>query len=120
MRHSYATASENYVKINVAQEDLPDIIGSEIKLLPERMHDLKIQKKPLFNPSEYSKKYRAEHKDEIDKSRKESYVKNKDKILATKIIWHLNNNLSRKPRQASIDRYGLIQNMDTGFWTIKT
>ena len=101
---------------------MPDIVGSEVKLLPDRipMHDLQIQKKPLFNPSEYSKKYRNEHKDEIDKARKESYVKNKDKILATKIIWHLNNNLSRKPRQASIDRYGLIQNMDTGFWTIKS
>jgi len=122
MRHSYATASENYVKINVAQEDLPDIVGSEIKLLPDRilMHDLQIRKKPLFNPSEYSKKYRAENKNEIDKARKESYVKNKDKILATKIIWHLNNNLSRKPRQASIDRYGLIQNTESGFWSIKS
>ena len=122
MRHSYSTASENYVKINIEQEDLPDIVGSEVKLLPERlgMHDLKIQKKPLFNPSEYSKKYRAGHKDEIDKARKENYAKNKDRILATKIIWHLNNDLSKQPRQASIIKYNLVQNTETGHWSIKS
>jgi len=37
MRHSYSTASENYVKINIEPEDLPDIVGSEVKLLPERL-----------------------------------------------------------------------------------
>jgi hypothetical protein len=123
MRHSYSTASENYVKINIEQEDLPDIVGSEVKLLPERlgaMHDLQIQKKPLFNPSEYSKKYRDGHKDAIDKARKENYAKNKNKILATKIIWHLNQNLSKQPRRASIDKYGLVQNTETGHWTIKS
>jgi len=122
MRHSYSTASENYVKINIEQEDLPDIVGSEVKLLPDRilMHDLKIQKKPLFNPSEYSKKYREGHKIEIDKARKENYAKNKNKILATKILWHLNSNLSKQPRQASIIKYNLVQNTESGFWTIKS
>jgi hypothetical protein len=121
MRHSYSTASENYVKINIEQEDLPDIVGTEVKLLPERlgMHDLQIRKKSLFDPSAYSKKYRAGHKVSIDNARKVNYSKNKDKILAAKIIWHLNNNLSRKPRQASIDRYGLIQSAETGMWSIK-
>jgi hypothetical protein len=122
MRHSYATASENYVKINIEPEDLPDIVGSEVKLLPEKkhMHDLQIQKKPLFNPSEYSKKYRDGHKDAIDKARKENYAKNKNKILATKILWHLSNDLSKQPRQASIDKYELVQNTETGHWTIKS
>jgi len=122
MRHSYSTASENYVKINIEPEDLPDIVGSEVKLLPDRigMHDLQIQKKPLFDPITYSKKYRNEHKIEIDKARKENYAKNKNKILATKIIWHLNNDLSKQPRQASINKYGLVQNTETGHWTIKS
>ena len=122
MRHSYSTASENYVKINIEQEALPDIVGSEIKLLPEKihMHDLKIQKKPSFNPSAYSKKYREGHKNEIDNARKENYARNKNKILATEIIWHLNNNLSQQPRQVSIDKYGLVQNTETGFWSIKS
>jgi hypothetical protein len=122
MRHSYSTASENYVKINIEQDDLPDIVGSEVKLLPDRipMHDLQIQKKPLFDPSAYSKKYRESHRDRIDIARKENYARNKNKILATKIIWHLNQNLSKQPRRASIDKYGLVQNTDTGFWTIKS
>ena len=122
MRHSYSTASENYVKINIEQEALPDIVGSEVKLLPEKlgMHDLQIRKKPLFNPSAYSKKYRDGHKNEIDKARKENYAKNKDRILATKSIWHLNHDLSKQPRQASIDKYGLVQNTETGHWSIKT
>ena len=122
MRHSYATAAENYVKLNIEQEDLPDITGSEVRLLPERigMHDLQIQKKPSFNPITYSKKYREVHKDTIDKARKLNYDKNKNHILASKIIWHLNQNLSTKPQQTSIDKYGLIHNADTGFWSIKT
>ena len=122
MRHSYSTASENYVKINIEQEDLPDIVGSEVKILPARlgMHDLQIQKKPSFNPITYSKKYREGHKDAIEKARKLNYDKNKNHILATKIIWHLNQNLSTKPRQASIDKYGLIHNADTGFWSINS
>jgi len=82
------------------------------------VHDLQIRKKPLFDPSEYSKKYRAGHKDEIDKARKVNYSKNKDKILATKILWHLNNDLSKQPRQASIIKYNLVQNKESGHWTI--
>jgi len=123
MRHSYSTASENYVKINIEPEDLPDIVGSEVKLLPERlggMHDLKIQKKPSFDPITYSKKYREGHKDAIEKARKLNYDKNKTHILATKIIWHLNQNLSTRPRQSSIDKYGLVQNTETGHWSIKS
>ena len=120
MRHSYAMASENYVKLNIDHEYLPEIIGSEVKLLPIKsgMQDLQIKKKPLFSPSEYSKKYRNEHKIEIDKARKENYSKNKDRILGTKILWHLNNDLSQKPRQASIIKYNLIQNAETELWTI--
>ena len=91
-------------------------------MLPERigMHDLQIQKKPSFNPITYSKKYREVHKDTIDKTRKLNYDKNKNHILATKIIWHLNQNLSTKPQQTSINKYGLVHNADTGFWSIKT
>ena len=65
MRHSYATAAENYVKFNIEQEDLPDIVGSEVKILPERlgMHDLQVKKKTLFDPVVYSKNYREGHKD---------------------------------------------------------
>jgi hypothetical protein len=51
MRHSYSTASENYVKLNIKQEDLPDIIGSPVKLVPEKiMQDLTIKQKPSFDP----------------------------------------------------------------------
>ena len=60
----------------------------------DRIPELNIKSKQLFNPVEYSKKYRETHKDEVDKARKDNYSKNKNHILATKIIWHLNQNLS--------------------------
>jgi hypothetical protein len=119
MRHSYSTASENYVKLNIDPDALPVITGSEVKLLPDKIPELNIKSKQLFNPAEYSKKYRDTHKDEVDKARKANYIKNKSHILATKIIWHLNQNLSKAPRKSSIDKYNLIQDPDTKLWSIQ-
>ena len=116
MRHSYATASENYIKLNIDPSMQPQIEGTVVKVPPVIMPPLKVQSKPKFDPTEYSKKYREKHKDKIEENRKKNYKQNPDKVLARKIIWHLNNNLVKKPQKASIERYKLKFNKKLELW----
>ena len=116
MRHSYATASENYIKLNIDPGMQPQIEGSVIKVPAGPMAPLVIKTQPKFNPTEYSKKYREKNKDKIEQYRKDNYKKDPDKVLARKIIWHLNNNLVKKPQKASIERYKLTFNAKLELW----
>jgi hypothetical protein len=116
MRHSYATASENYIKLNIDPGMQPQIEGSVVKIAPVIMPPLTVQTKPKFNPVEYSKKYREKNKDKIDQNRKDNYKKNTDKVLARKILYHLNNKLVKKPQKASIERYKLTFNVRLELW----
>ena len=116
MRHSYATAQENYVKLNIDPGMQPQIEGSVVKVPPVIMPPLTVQTQPKFNPTEYSKQYRQKHKDKIEQNRKDNYKKDPDKVLARKIIWHLNNNLVKKPQKASIERYKLTFNAKLELW----
>jgi len=115
MRHTLGVALSAYKKVDIDCDDI-EVDGLEIK---EKISIPKPQPKKkddYFNPAEYAKKYRAEHKDELDKKRKQDYTKNKDKILRNKMIWHLNKGLVAYPRQASIEKYDLKYNTKTKQW----
>jgi hypothetical protein len=119
MRHSYATAVENYLKINIDPSKQPTITGSVVKLLPSSLEPLVVRTKPRFDPVKNAKIYREKHKARLEEARKENYKKNKDKILGQKILYHLNNNLIKEPRKASIVKYGLTKDTETGLWNMK-
>ena len=116
MRHSYDTAAVNYIKLNIDPKLQPQIEGSVIKLPAGPMAPLVVKTQPKFNPVEYSKKYREKNKDKIEQNRKDNYKKDPDKVLARKILWHLNNNLVKKPQKASIERYKLKFNKKLDLW----
>ena len=90
-----------------------------MKLLPSPLEPLVVRTKLRFDPVKNAKIYREKHKARLEEARKENYKKNKDKILGQKILYHLNNSLIREPRKASIVRYGLVKDTDTGLWTMK-
>ena len=119
MRHTYATAVETYLKINIDPSNQQTITGSIVKLVPSPLEPLVVRTKLRFDPVKNAKIYREKHKARLEEARKENYKKNKDKILGQKIVYHLNNSLIREPRKASIVRYGLVKDTDTGLWTMK-
>jgi hypothetical protein len=123
MRHSVGVAAEEYLKVNV-----PDDIG-EFKMVkiidPKKLIIEEKEHKPYFDPKEYGKKYRKgminiggdekiddDVKKKRDAIRKSNYQNNKEKRLATKQLFYLNKGLVLKPKQITIDKYGLEKKDD--------
>src|SRR5690606_28837794 len=65
-------------------KELPIVAPAEPPALPV------LPPRAKYNPVEYSRQYREAHKEQIDKKRREEYERNKDKILAAKILFNLN------------------------------
>jgi hypothetical protein len=75
MRHTYATAVETYLKINIDPSKQPPIVGSVVKLLPapSPLEPLVVRTKPRFDPVKNAKIYRETHKARLEEARKENY-----------------------------------------------
>jgi hypothetical protein len=106
MRHSTKIASKAYRKINV-----PELKGNFEGYTPKETPtvELSLPRKTIdsFNPSEYAKKYRNDHKDKIQKWRQEFYKANKETILAKKQLALLNKGLVINPTAHSVETYRL-------------
>lgn len=120
MRHTLNVASSFYQKINTDDKkdisldifELPKIKKSKPKVLKEVSKPVKVP----YNPVEYSRKYREENGEELNEKRRNDYEMNKKAILRNKILRNLNNGLTSKPTQMTIDRYGLYYDDDKDKW----
>ena len=113
MRHTLAAAVNSYRKINV--EDTTPTPAAAVAPEPPRPRS-----PPKYNPAAYSRKYRAEHLEQMKEKRKASYNANKVALLSTKVLWHLNSGMTTKPTKASIAKYGLVKDPVTGLWSSAT
>ena len=122
MRHNLGTALESYVKINI-----PPYKGRtiEIQVPPKKSNVIEVERKPYFDPKAYGKKYRKgtiniggvetiddEVKQKREAIRKANYQKNKEKVLCKKQLFYLNKGLVLKPKEATIEKYGLKKEGD--------
>ena len=71
--------------------------------------------KSYFNPAEYAKDYRKNHKDKIAAQQQARYTRDPEKILAAKMIAQLNHGVVQKPTAHSIDKYALYRD-DSDVW----
>ena len=104
MRHSTKIASKAYRKINV-----PELKGNFEGYTPKETPTVELslprKTKDSFNPSQYAKQYRNDHKDKIQKWRQEFYKANKETILAKKQLALLNKGLVINPTAHSVETY---------------
>lgn len=108
MRHTLSIARTAYKKINIdCDDDTEPIDGMTIRPQVAIPRPAKKEKKDYFDPKEYSKRYRENNKEDIQKKRKKSYQDNKDKVLAQKVLWNLNNGKIKHPRMGTVDKYKL-------------
>lgn len=121
MRHTVSVARAKYLKVNIPK---CAELGKAPALKPVKPREPIVVQEPeeekdkiggYFDPVAYSKKYRADNAEKIKKQRKEYYDKNKERVLRSKVIWHLNKNKVKKPQKCTIDRYGLVH--DGEEWT---
>lgn len=135
MRHSIGVALGSYRKINISgpipetqetkQSPIPELQTLPI-VPPAEPRTLPIQTptppppilppREYFKPVNYAKKYRENHREEILKAQKEKYAKDPAAVLRYKLLYNLNRGLSTRPQQATIERYGLYQDPETGKW----
>src|SRR5690606_5440611 len=140
MRHTTTVALGSYRKIGLDEikEPPPAPVEEKVPLIPEVkslpiVQPAEVKELPIvapaeppalpvlpprakYNPVEYSRQYREAHKEQIDKKRREEYDRNKDKILAAKILFNLTRGFSTRPTKRSIEKYGLFQDPTTGKW----
>ena len=105
---------KSYLKVKVKCKDIEPVEGMEIVIRPPVPKPIE---KKYFDPAEYSKKYREKNKAKLDLDRKDNYEKNKHEILRKKQLWYLNiAQTVKKPRQDTIDKYGLKYDDDLEKW----
>lgn len=117
MRHSESIASRNYKKIDVPNELMPEMVARQAPRILEI--DEPEQKIKFFDPVTYSKQYRLDFAKEIQAQRKQYYEKNKERVLRAKVLWSLNNKGTKKPRDCTAERYGIVHDKKTKRWKYK-
>jgi len=136
MRYTLFVAMESYRKINASEiksapleptklvavpEVVIPILPIEVKTIPvlppEVKHAPMAAPKKHFDYREYSKEYRAAHRDVINKKQSDKYEADKQRMLAVQILGKLNRGQVTRPCAKSILQYGLKQNEHSGKWT---
>ena len=130
MLHSVSEAEKSYnkPKENVdsdSEDDESESEDEEEKIPEKKKKEKKIKEalpqKPRFDRKAWSKKYMPEYLKKnaeiISQYHKNYYEQNKYDILRKKIIRELNGDNVDKPKPATILKYNLIFNEETGLWS---
>ena len=107
MRHTTQVAEKSYFKVNAPCEETDGMVDDTPvpKVQPQVLKPVpKPKPRVLKDPRVSAKAYRDKNKDKIQAYRKA----NRYKINKTKLLWSLNKQAIKYPRQTTLDKYGIV------------
>jgi len=108
MRHSAKIAEREYHKIDISGANHIDPLVMPPSMAPTKeIPPPVVQKKEYFNLKKWRKAYREKNKIQINNRAKEDYKVNKDKILRSHILYNLNSKNTEKPKEITLQKYGI-------------